>query len=29
LTGFPGLAIFITVLIFNGAAERLREKLPA
>jgi peptide/nickel transport system permease protein len=29
LTGFPGLAIFVTVLIFNGAGERLREKLPS
>lgn len=29
LTGFPGLAIFITVLIFNSAGERLRTKLPA
>lgn len=26
LTGFPGLAIFVTVLIFNGAGERLRAK---
>lgn len=24
LTGFPGLAIFLTVLIFNAAGERLR-----
>lgn len=27
LTGFPGLAIFLTVLIFNAAGERLRVKL--
>ncbi len=26
LTGFPGLAIFLTVLIFNAAGERLRAK---
>jgi peptide/nickel transport system permease protein len=29
LTGFPGLAIFVTVLIFNAAGERLRAKLGA
>lgn len=27
LTAFPGLAIFITVLVFNGAGERLRVRL--
>lgn len=27
LTGFPGLAIFLTVLIFNAAGERLKAKL--
>jgi peptide/nickel transport system permease protein len=27
LTGFPGLAIFITVLVFNNAGERLRAKV--
>jgi peptide/nickel transport system permease protein len=26
LTGFPGLAIFLTVLIFNAAGERLRNR---
>lgn len=26
LTGFPGLAIFVTVLIFNAAGERLRHR---
>jgi peptide/nickel transport system permease protein len=29
LTGFPGLAIFATVLIFNAAGERLRAKIGA
>ena len=29
LTGFPGLAIFVTVLIFNNAGERLRARLPS
>ena len=27
LTGFPGLAIFVSVLIFNAAGERLRSRL--
>jgi peptide/nickel transport system permease protein len=27
LTAFPGLAIFVTVLVFNGAGERLRARL--
>ena len=27
LTGFPGLAIFVSVLIFNAGGERLRAKL--
>jgi peptide/nickel transport system permease protein len=29
LTGFPGLAIFVTVLIFNAAGARLRERIGA
>lgn len=29
LTGFPGLAIFVTVLIFNAAGARLRARLHA